>query len=86
METSEIQRLIEAGLPGAKVTVTGDSGHFEALVISTEFEGKSLVAQQKMVFVTVSEHITSGELHAFTIKAYTPEKWAKASKFQVGSA
>jgi acid stress-induced BolA-like protein IbaG/YrbA len=86
MEIIEIQRLIEAGLPAAKVTVTGESGHFEALVISEEFEGKSLLAQQKMVFATVSEQITSGELHAFTIKAYTPEKWAKARKFQVGSA
>ncbi len=86
METSEVQRLIEAGLPGAKVTVTGDGSHFDAVVISGEFEGKSLLVQQKMVFATVNEHITSGELHAFTIKAYTPEKWAQASKLQVGSA
>jgi acid stress-induced BolA-like protein IbaG/YrbA len=86
METSEIQRLIEADLPGAEVSVSGDGGHFEARVVSEAFEGKSLVAQQKMVYAAVSAHITSGALHALTIKTYTPEKWARASKLQVGSA
>ena len=85
MEISEIQQLIEAGLPGATVTVTGDGSHFQAVVVSDAFEGKSLVAKQKMVYATVNEHITSGELHAFTIKAYTPTEWDKASKLQVGS-
>ena len=86
METAEVQRRIEAGLPGAQVTVTGDGSHFEAVVVSTEFEGKSPVQKQKMVYATVNEAITSGELHALTIKAYTPEQWAQASKLQVGSA
>lgn len=85
METSEVQRLIEAGLPGATVTVTGDGSHFQALVVSDAFEGKSLVAKQKMVYATVNDLITSGELHAFTIKAHTPAEWEKASKLQVGA-
>ena len=86
MEISEVQQLIEAGLPGAQVTVNGDGSHFQALVVSTEFEGKSPVQKQKMVYATVNDKITSGELHALTIKAYTPEQWAQASKLQVGSA
>ena len=86
METTEVQRLIEDGLPGAEVKVTGDGSHFEAVVISDAFEGQSPVAQQKMVYATLGDHITSGALHALTIKAYTPEKWAQASKLQVGPA
>ena len=86
MEIAEVQSMIEAGLPDAEVKVTGDGSHFEAVVISDAFEGKSPVAQQKMVYATLGDHITSGALHALTIKAYTPEKWAQASKFQVGSA
>lgn len=86
MEISEVQGLIEAGLPGARVTVTGDGSHFQAVVVSPVFEGKSLLQKQKMVFATVNEHITSGALHAFSIKAYTPEEWEKASKLQVGSS
>jgi len=86
MENAEVQQLIEAGLPGADVKVTGDGSHFEAVVISEVFEGQSPVAQQKMVYATLGDYITSGELHALTIKAYTPEKWAQASKLTVGSA
>jgi acid stress-induced BolA-like protein IbaG/YrbA len=86
MEPTEVQKLIETGLPEAEVKVSGDGSHFEAVVISKAFEGLSPVAQQKMVYATLGEHITSGALHALTIKAYTPEKWEKASKLQVGSA
>jgi acid stress-induced BolA-like protein IbaG/YrbA len=86
MEPTEVQKLIEAGIPEAEVRVTGDGSHFEAVVISKVFEGMSPVAQQKLVYATLGEHITSGTLHALTIKAYTPEKWEKAGKLQVGSA
>ena len=86
MENSEVQQLIEAGLPEAEVKVTGDGSHFEIVVISEAFEGKSPIVQQKMVYATLGEHITNGTLHALTIKAYTPEKWALASKLMVGSA
>ncbi len=85
MEPNEVKALIEAGMPDADVTVNGDGSHFEARVISPAFEGKSLVAQQKMVYATLGEQITSGALHALTIKTYTPEKWAQASKLQVGA-
>jgi acid stress-induced BolA-like protein IbaG/YrbA len=78
MENAEVQQLIEAGLPGADVKVTGDGSHFEVVVISTTFEGKSPVAQQKLVYATLGEHITNGSLHALTIKPYTPEKWETA--------
>jgi acid stress-induced BolA-like protein IbaG/YrbA len=86
MEVSEVQALIEAGLPTATVTVTGDGSHFQALVVSTEFEGKSLLIKQKMVLATVNEQIISGELHAFSVKAHTPAEWEKASKLLVGSS
>jgi len=86
MEPAEVQQLIETGMPGAEVRVTGDGSHFEAIVISEIFEGKSPVAQQKLVYATLGDHIANGTIHALTIKAYTPEKWAQAGKLQVGSA
>ncbi len=72
METDKVKALIEAGLPGAKVEVTGDGRHFEATVISEAFEGKSLIQRHRMVMATVNEQIASDELHALSIKAKTP--------------
>ncbi len=72
METEKVKQLIEAGLPGAQVEVTGDGRHFEALVVSDAFEGKSLIQRHRMVMNTVNAQIASDELHALSIKAKTP--------------
>ena len=71
METEKVKALIEAGLPGADVEVTGDGRHFEAVVISDEFEGKSLIQRHRMVLATVNAEIASDELHALSIRAAT---------------
>lgn len=75
METSAVKALIEQGMPEARVEVTGDGRHFEAVVVSDGFEGKSLVDRHRMVMATVQDKIASDELHALSIKAYTPEQW-----------
>lgn len=86
MENTEVKRLIESGIEGVEATVNGDGSHYDALVVGAVFEGKSLLQKQKMVYACLNEHIASGQIHALTIKAYTPEEWEKARKFQVGSA
>jgi len=72
VETEKIEQLIKAGMPDCQVSVSGDGQHFDALVISAEFEGKSPLAKQRMVMATVKEAITSGELHAISIKTQLP--------------
>ncbi len=85
MDPEEVKRLIQAGLPDCEVTVKGDGSHFDAVVVGDIFDGKSLVKQQQLVYATVNDKITSGELHALSIKTYTPAEWAKASKLQISS-
>lgn len=77
METSEIKRLIEAGITDSEAIVTGDGGKYEATVVSSAFEGLSMLKEHQLVYATVNAQIASGELHALTIKAYTPEEWAE---------
>jgi len=79
MDPRDVARLIEAGLADAEAHVTGDGSHFDATVISTTFAGKSLLERQRMVYATVNEQIASGELHALSIKTFTPEQWAGRS-------
>ncbi len=75
MEPDEIKTLIEKGIPQSQAIVTGESGKYEAIVISPEFEGLTMVKEHQMVYATVNEHIASGALHALSIKAYTPGEW-----------
>ncbi|MGD8514624.1 MAG: BolA family protein [Granulosicoccaceae bacterium] len=82
MQPETIKQLIEQGLPGCEATVSGDGSHFDAIVISDEFEGKTMVNKQRMVYGTLGDHITSGEIHALSIKTYTHAEWDKAKKLQ----
>lgn len=84
MTTDEIKSLIEAGIESAQVKVSGDNGMFDAIVISEQFAGLMPVKKQQMVYATVNAQITSGAIHALTIKAYTPSEWETASKLQIG--
>lgn len=74
METDAVKALIEQGLSGASVEVTGDGRHFEVTVISDQFEGKTLLQRHRLVNSTVEKQISSDELHALSIKAYTPQQ------------
>ena len=77
METDAVEQLIRDGMPGARATVTGDGSHFDAVVVSDDFSGKSLLQRQRLVMATVKPQIESGDLHALSIKTFTPEQWAE---------
>ena len=74
MNPEEIGKLIEAGLEGATVNVTGDGAHFEAIVVSSEFEGKRSIARHQLVYKTLGT-LVGNEIHALSIRAMTPEEW-----------
>ena len=83
MNPEDVQKMIAAGLPDCEVKVTGDGSHFDATVIGDIFDGMSLVKKQQKVYATLGDKITSGEVHALTIKTYTPEEYEKAQKLKV---
>ena len=83
MDPQEVQRLIAAGMPDCEVMVKGDGSHFEAIVIGEIFTGKTPVKKQQLVYATLSEPLRTGELHAITIKTYSPGERETARKLRV---
>ena len=77
MHMDYFSQQLESKIPGAKADVTGDGSKFEAVVISDEFEGISLINRHKMVYAVLNEYIASGAIHALTIKAHTPGEWSQ---------
>jgi len=76
MITAEmIQNLIAQGLPGSQVNVEGDGRHWYATVIGEVFNGKSLLQQQRLVYGTLGDRLIKGEIHALSVKTYTPDDW-----------
>ena len=77
MEPAEIARLINAGLPDAEVRVESDDNtHFAALVVDEAFAGKRAVARHQLVYDCLGT-LMGNEIHALSIRAYTPEEWAR---------
>lgn len=75
MNSEEITRLVEAGLPAAKAIVrTDDDTHFEAVVIAPDFAGRSRLQRHQMVYAALGGHM-AGDIHALSIRAYTPDEW-----------
>lgn len=74
MDTDEIKKQIEDGIPDCKASVTGGEGKYDATVVSAGFVGMSTVKRHQRVYATVKAEIASGEIHALSIKALTPEE------------
>lgn len=48
---------------------------FKVLVVSSQFEGKTLLQRHRMVNTCLAEELK--EIHAFEQKTLTPEQWEK---------
>lgn len=78
MDLTIIQNKISQALPNAQVMVLGDDGvHFDAIVVSEQFEGVRPVKRQQMVYAAIGELIQTGQLHALGLKTYTPAEYAQ---------
>jgi stress-induced morphogen len=78
---SQVKATIEAGIPDAIVQITdltGGGDHYQAVVVSSQFVGKSLIQQHQLVYGTVREAMASEAIHALALKTYTPEAWQAA--------
>ncbi len=76
IDTDQIKGWIEGGLVCEHVEVRGDGHHFEALIVSPAFRGKSRVQQHQLVYSALGGRM-AGEIHALSMTTYTPEDWAR---------
>jgi len=70
-----IQSGIQAGLACERVEVVGDGQHFQALVVSPAFAGKSRIQRHQLVYAALGERMRE-EVHALSMKTLTPEEFA----------
>lgn len=83
MECNEIEKLLTDALALEQVTVTQDGTHYKIVAVGECFDGMNRVKQQQTIYGPIMDHVTSGELHAITIKAFTPEQWQREKIFNM---
>ena len=78
LTANELRNYIVNGLPCDHAEVLGDDGqHFEAVIVSPQFAGKSRVQQHQQVYQALGDRMRS-EIHALSLQTFTPEAWAKS--------
>jgi len=70
-----VRQGIAAGLQCEHLEVLGDGQHFQALVVSDSFMGKSRVQRHQLVYAALGERMRE-EIHALSMRTLTPEEWS----------
>ena len=70
-----VEDFIREGLACEFIHVEGDGRHFDAVIVSPDFEGKGMLQQHKLVYQVLGERME--RIHALSMKTMTPAQWAK---------
>jgi len=80
VEAEDLEERIREGVEDVSHIVvtdlTGTKDHWEALIVSEAFSGKTPIEQHQMVYTALGE-LMAGPVHALALKTYSPENWAK---------
>jgi acid stress-induced BolA-like protein IbaG/YrbA len=80
MTPDDLHALISAGMACEHLEVSGDGRHWDALIVSAEFEGKRPIQRHQRVYATLGERMRTDEVHALSMKTFTPAEWANARR------
>lgn len=76
MTAEQLESIIRAGLACEHLEVSGDGRHWSAVIVSPAFEGLRSIARHQKVYAALGERIQNDEVHALSMKTYTPAEWA----------
>jgi acid stress-induced BolA-like protein IbaG/YrbA len=69
-----IKQGIAQGLACEHLEVAGDGQHFQALIVSAAFAGRSRIQRHQLVYGALGERMRE-EIHALSMRTLTPEEW-----------
>ena len=78
MTADDIKDIIGAGMACDYITLEGDGRHWYAVIVSAEFEGKRPIQRHQRVYATLGDKMQRDEVHALSMKTFTPAEWAAA--------
>jgi acid stress-induced BolA-like protein IbaG/YrbA len=77
MDAQQLKQLISDALPMEHIQVEGDGRHWFATLVSPSFEGLSRIRRHQMVYATLGQRMQTDEVHALSMKTFTPTEWAQ---------
>ncbi|MDN2482144.1 BolA family iron metabolism protein IbaG [Vibrio astriarenae] len=80
MDSAKVQQLLTDALQLEEVHVKGEGSHYEVIAVDACFDGMSRVKKQQLIYGPLMEYIQRNDIHAVSIKAFTPAEWARDKK------
>ena len=75
LQPTEIEEIIKKNLVCIYLRINGDDGtHFDATIVSKSFINQSILQQHQLVYKSLGAMMIK-EIHALSIKTYTPNQW-----------
>lgn len=71
MDAKQIEELLQAQFLGGRIEVAGGEGKFQVAIVSDIFDGLNQVKRQQSVYKVLNEHISSGAIHAVSMRLKT---------------
>ena len=68
----DIKEWIEQNLSEAKVEISGDGRHFDAVIVCAGFAGKTRIQQHQMVYGALGDRMKD-DIHALSMRTMTLE-------------
>lgn len=70
----QVRQYIADGLPCEHIDVQGDGSHFDAVIVSSAFEGKRPIARHQLVYAALGDRMKA-EIHALSMRTLTPDEY-----------
>lgn len=80
MDIIQVKQILDDALSLQEIHVKGEGSHYEVVAVDSMFDGMSRVKKQQLIYAPLMEYIQRNDIHAVSIKAYTPEEWARDKK------
>ncbi len=77
MDANQLKQLIATALPCQHLEVEGDGRHWYATLVSPAFDGLTRIKRHQMVYATLGQRMHTDEVHALSMKTFTPTEWAQ---------
>jgi len=78
MTADQLKDIISAGLACEHIALEGDGRHWFATIVSAEFAGLRPIQRHQRVYATLGGRLQSDEVHALSMKTFTPAEWQQA--------
>lgn len=74
MDEAEIRGLLTAGLGDCEIELQVDGARVGVMIVAAAFDGLSRVKRQQLVYSLLGDKISSGEIHAVSMRCLTPDE------------